>query len=341
MFEHATVILAERAAGRPVALAVVTSIGGSAPRPVGTSLVVTDDGRVLGSVSGGCVESDVVSRAEQALAGGAPGTEVYGYGDPEGFAVGLACGGTVEVVVTTIDDTTDPAVLSALDSGDRAIAIDLTGSDVGRLRVVEAAAGVSRVDDEHGSRLVAGPDDEADFLIYGGVDVAAPLATLARLAGYRVTVVDARPAFAHPDRFPDAHAVVRSQPVRHLRAQPDRPTTVVCVLTHEDRFDVPALAEALGRRAAFVGAMGSRATTAARERRLREAGVRDADLARLHAPIGLDLGGRSASETALAIMAEVVADRHGRAGGPLRFGTGALHPRAPATTGPLATPGRG
>ncbi len=347
MFEHAALVVSEVMSGRAVALAVVTSVGGSAPRPLGTSMVVTSDGSVLGSVSGGCVESAVLARADEVLAGGAPSTEVFGYGDPEAFAIGLACGGTVEVLVTRVDPGVDTAVLdvwraaAAGRGADLALAVAIRGACVGRTTTRSGAAeGVARLDAADGSWLVARPAEPADFLVYGGVDVAAPLVTLARMAGYRVTVVDARPAFARIERFPDAHEVVRAQPVSDLAARADRPSTVVCVLTHEDRFDVPVLVEALRRGGAFVGAMGSRSTTAARRRRLQAAGLTPTDLDRLHAPIGLDLGGRSAHETAIAIMAEVIAARHGHDGRPLRESDGPLHAHVTLSARP-ATPDRG
>lgn len=338
MFEHAATIAAEIKSARPVAVAVVTSVTGSAPRPVGTTMVLTTDGRVAGSVSGGCVESAVLARAEEVLHGATPTTEVFGFGDAEAFAVGLACGGTVEVLVTRVDRTTDDTVIAvwrAVARGDvpeAGIVVDLDGPSVGQWRLdPEAAPGTTWIASDEAARLVARPPEPADFLIYGGVDVADPLARLARAGGYRVTVVDARPAFAGAARFPAAHAVVRRQPVDDLRERPDRPDTVICVLTHEDRFDLPLLREALTRDAAFVGAIGSRATARGREVTLLEAGLSPAEVSRLHAPLGLDLGGRSAFETALSVMAEVVAAAHGRRGGPLRDGTGPLHePTVPA-----------
>lgn len=332
MFEHARIITDEVAGGRAVALAVVVSISGSAPRPVGTSMVVTEAGRVFGSLSGGCVESAVVQVALDVVAGAPTTTEVFGYTDAEALSVGLMCGGAVEVIVLRIDPTTDLEVLDVYRSiadeqiPDAAVAVRVAGSQPGLLtRVEPAPVRPTRVDEESESVLICPAPRTAPFLIYGGVDISGPLATLARMSGYRVTVCDARPVFADPARFPDAHQVVRSQPVTHLREQPDDPTAVICVLTHEDRFDIPLLIEALGRRAAYVGAMGSRSTTIRRRQLLEEQGLDADSLDRLHAPIGLDLGGSSPTETALAIMAEVVAVGNGRSGGQLRFGGGALH----------------
>lgn len=332
MFEHASAIVEHVRAGRVVALAVVTSTSGSAPRPAGTSMLVTPDGHVFGSVSGGCVESAVLVRAEEVIDGSPPTTEVFGYGDPQGYAAGLACGGAVEVLITRIGPDTDDAVLQmwrAVASGrtpDAGLGVLVRGVGIGRWEVdPDAAPGRGFVETPNGSVFVERPEPPADFVIYGGVDVAAPLARLARDAGYRVTVVDARPAFARPERFPESHEVVRSQPQAHLRRLDPRPSTVVCVLTHEDRFDVPLLVTALSMDLAFVGAMGSRSTTATRERVLRDAGVPAGDLARLHAPIGLDLGASTPFETALAVMAEVVAARHDRPGLPLTRTSGPLH----------------
>lgn len=351
MFEHARLIVDEVDAGRPVALAVVISVSGSAPRPVGTSMVVTAAGRVRGSLSGGCVESAVVQVAIDVVAGASATTEVFGYTDAEAFSVGLMCGGAVEVIVLPIDAATPAEVLDLYRSvaedheSEAALAVRVAGTGVGTLtRETPAGVGPTRIDEPDRSRLVCPAPRAAPFLIYGGVDIAGPLATLARLAGHRVTVCDARPVFADPARFPDAHEVVRMQPVTHLRAQPDDPAAVICVLTHEDRFDVPLLIEALGRRAAYVGAMGSRSTSERRRQLLVDHGVAASDLERLHAPIGLDLGGSTPYETALAILAEVVAARNGRSGGRLRQGSGPLHAVAAGAAvirTPPATPGRG
>lgn len=365
VFEHARLIVDEVASGRPVALAVVVSVSGSAPRPVGTSMVVTQAGRVLGSLSGGCVESAVVQVAIEVVAGAPAATEVFGYSDAEALSVGLMCGGAVEVLVLRVDHNTPGDVLalwravaeargaagaagaeiipaaestesSPADPTDRpdsataglgrGLTVRVTGERIGTLSTEShAPVGPARIDDHADSRLICPPPRSAPFLIYGGVDIAGPLATLARMAGYRVTVCDARPVFADPARFPDAHEVVRKHPAAHLREQPDDPTAVICVLTHEDRFDVPLLVEALRRSAAYVGAMGSRSTSARRTQLLAAEGITPAALARLHAPIGLDLGGCDANDTALAILAEVIANRNGRSGGRLRQGSGPLH----------------
>lgn len=355
MFEHAPTIMAEMAIGRPVALAIVTSVTGSAPRPVGTSMLVTGSGLVLGSLSGGCVESAVVQRATEVLHGADPFTELFGYGDADAWSVGLACGGTVEVLICRIDSATARPALDvwrALADGqvpEHGLSVCLSGRDIGRIDAITLEHGTRRVDDAGSSRLEVHPAAPADFLIYGGVDVAEPLARLARLAGFRVSVIDARPAFAQSLRFPAAHQVTRAQPAEDLRSRPDLPTTMICVLTHEDRFDLPVLAEALRRQARFVGAMGSRSTTAARRAMLVDAGVTEEQLTRLHAPIGLDLGGRSSFEIAMSIMAEVVADRRGGTGSPLRETTGPVHADAADAGAPesvtamrsRATPGHG
>lgn len=353
VYEHARVIVEEMSAGRAVALAVVVSISGSAPRPVGTSMVVTRSGQVFGSLSGGCVESAVVQVANEVAAGAPPATEVFGYSDSEALSVGLMCGGAVEVIVLRVDETTPADVLEVWRAAaradrspdpvptDRALALEVAGDRLGALSSVSAIpTGPIRVDDADGSRLVCPVPRRPPFLIYGGVDIAGPLAEIARLTGYRVTVCDARPVFADPARFPAADEVVRAQPAAHLAGQPDDPAAVICVLTHEDRFDIPLLTEALSRRAAYVGAMGSRATCARREHLLLEGGVTPDALARLHAPIGLDLGGSSPQDTALAIIAEVVAVRHGRSGGRLRVGSGPLHAAAGVSRVPPARPDR-
>jgi xanthine dehydrogenase accessory factor len=275
------------ALGEPYALATVVAVTGSAPRELGAALAVDAAGAAAGSVSGGCVEAEVYELCREVLRSGRPVHRRFDSDPDDPFAPSLACGGAIDVAIRRVDPRTDTAVLPALD---------------------------------------AAHDDRARLLIFGAVEFAAALATAGRFLGYRVTVCDARPVFATPQRFPDADEVVVQWPHRYLAAATDLDRrTAVCVLTHDAKFDVPALIEALRSPAGYVGALGSRRTCAERVRRLREAGLDDAELARLRSPIGLDLGAVTPQEVALSICAEIVALTRGGGGLPLRDTFGPLH----------------
>ncbi|MBO1331816.1 XdhC family protein [Streptomyces sp. VRA16 Mangrove soil] len=347
------------------ALATVVHTAGSAPHPVGTSMLVAADGRVVGSVSGGCVEAAVCALAEEVLAGAGPARETYGVSDDDAFAVGLTCGGTIEVTVremtaqaplgrvaAAVAARAPVALVTPLDGDGGVLVVDGAGpaGSLGDPRLDRAAAdaaagllpcgesGVVRV-----GEAAPGPDcaPERDvfvrcfgapprLLVFGAVDFARPLVRIGALLGYRTTVCDARPAFATRERFPEADEVVAHWPHRWLAAHENLvdATTAVCVLTHDARFDVPLLAVALRGRAGYVGAMGSRRTHEDRLARLREAGLDAAALDRLRSPIGLDLGGRGPEETAVSIAAEIVAARRGGSGRPLGELTGPVHAAA-------------
>jgi xanthine dehydrogenase accessory factor len=267
----------------PVARATVVGTSGSAPLPVGSAMLVSSRGEVVGSVSGGCVEAAVHELAMSVLASGEPVRRTFGYADGDALEVGLTCGGQVEVLVE-------------------------------RLTSVPAAPD---------------PGERPRTIIIGAVDFAVALSRLGVFLGDRVTVCDARPVFALPSRFPDAEVVV-DWPHRYLTRESEAgridADTAICVLTHDAKFDVAALRVALGLEAVgFVGAMGSRRTHEDRLSRLRAVGVTERQLARLSSPIGLDLGGRTAEETALSIAAEIVARRRGGSGLPLGLGVGAIH----------------
>ncbi|GII99688.1 xanthine dehydrogenase accessory factor [Sediminihabitans luteus] len=323
MLDVAADLLDQLRCGRSVVVATTVGVTGSAPRPVGTSMVLTsDDGhgsRVVGSLTGGCVEAAVLDVAHDVARTGRPRLERFGFGDDAAFAVGLACGGAVEVLVQRLDPATLPAtVRSALEDAvaerDVRLALDLPS---GRTVLLERAA-------------------PPRCLVVGAIDHAAAVAELAAFLGYRVTVCDARATFATRERFPAAHEVVVAWPDAYLASTPTDERTVLLVLTHDEKFDVPVLAEALGRDLAFVGAMGSRATHARREAALRALGVDDAALARVRGPVGLDLGALTPAETAVSILAEVVAARTGRTGRPLTDVAGPIHGTAVQE---LATPG--
>ncbi len=344
--------------GRPFALATVVRTWGSSPRPPGASMAVAADGRVVGSVSGGCVEAAVHQVALEVLAGGAPRLETYGVSDDDAFAVGLTCGGTLQVLVQRVGPA-ELAVVARLRAAvaarrPAALVTAVAGPAAGRLLLVEGAstagslgggaldaeaAGAARGLLAHGRTavvavggvdvLVEAVPPPAAMLVYGAVDHAGALVRAAVLLGYRVVVCDPRAVFATAERFPEADEVVVAWPHEHLREQTERGAvdvrSAVCVLTHDPRSDVPLLEVALRGPAAYVGAMGSRAVHRDRVAQLRERGVDDAALARLSSPIGLDLGGRTPQETAVAVLAEVVATLHGGTGARLRDVDGPLH----------------
>jgi xanthine dehydrogenase accessory factor len=365
--------------GTPFAMATVIGVHGSAPREPGAAMAVSADGQVAGSVSGGCVEGAVYEAATEALATGEAALHIYGVSDDDAFAVGLTCGGTLTVLVRPFTEQSARAVLldlvEAVGRGEPVAAATLAGGSgpLGALRLVRpdradgtlGAAGLDRAAADHARGLLAQGtaalhhygrhgeqrmDEVAVFieaftpparmLIFGAIDYAAATARMGAFLGYRVTVCDARPAFAVPQRFPAAHEVVRAWPHEYLAGTEVDERTVVCVLTHDPKFDVPLLHAALRTRAGYIGVMGSRRTHDDRTARLRAEGVGDADLARLASPIGLDLGARTPEETAVSIAAEIVRSRWGGTGRPLTELAGAIHrPPAPVATAP--PPGRG
>ncbi|GAA5035993.1 XdhC family protein [Streptomyces siamensis] len=356
--------------GTRFAMATVIRAQGSSPHGVGASMLVSEDGRVVGSVSGGCVEAAVCAAAEGVLAGGPPVGERYGVDDGDAFAVGLTCGGTIDVFVREVGPEIPMARLAASVATGEPVALATmvtagatagTGIVVGR-DWTAGALGDAVLDRAvpHAvrsmlARGVSGPvslgegDVGADglgpgcvpqcelmvqsyadpprLLIFGAAEFARPLARFGALLGHRVTLCDARPAFADPERFPGAHEVVVDRPDRWLAARADQvgPTTAICVLTHDAKFDVPLLELALRGPAGYIGAMGSRRTHEDRLERLREAGLGEAELARLRSPIGLDLGGYGPEETALSVVAEIVALRRGGSGLPLTDCNGPVH----------------
>ncbi|MEU9652119.1 XdhC/CoxI family protein [Streptomyces sp. NPDC048110] len=356
------------AEGREFAVATVVSVGGSAPRGPGAALAVDSDGTAIGSVSGGCVEGAVYELCTDALRSGETVRERFGYSDEDAFAVGLTCGGIVDVLVTPVGvdaptrEVLRAALATAARGGTAALArvvrgpSDLLGRallvrsdgtregglgghpDLDRTAAAEAGAlldagrtgtvGLS----EDGSHcpggltlLVESSVPPPRMIVFGAVDFAAALVRAGKFLGHHVTVCDARPVFATRARFPEADEVVVDWPHRYLRSTPTDGRTMLCVLTHDAKFDVPLLTEALRMPVAFVGAMGSRRTHEDRARRLREAGLTEDELARLRSPIGLDLGARTPEETALSIAAEIVALRRGGTGVPLTGGAAPIH----------------
>jgi xanthine dehydrogenase accessory factor len=354
--------------GEPVGMATVVGTWRSAPRPAGATMLVGSDGTAVGSVSGGCVEGAVYELCQEAIATGNPVLQRYGVSDDDAFAVGLTCGGIIDLFVERVDQSSFPElgdVAKAIESGEPvAVATCIEGSPdrLGQRLVIwpnrrSGTFGSTRLDDavtDDGRGLLAGGrtgilhyghdgerrgDDLAVFvashaprprmLVFGAIDFAAAVARIGGFLGYRVTVCDARPVFATPKRFPDADEVIVDWPHRYLRREVDEgrldERTVVCVLTHDPKFDVPVLEAALREPFAYVGAMGSRRTHDDRLARLREAGVEDEALVRLSSPIGLDLGARTPEETAVSIAAEIIAAQWGGGGSRLTETTGRIH----------------
>ncbi|POX64554.1 XshC-Cox1-family protein [Streptomyces sp. Ru62] len=354
--------------GREFAVATVVAVGGSAPRGPGAALAVDSAGTVIGSVSGGCVEGAVYELCREALRTGRSVVERFGYSDEDAFAVGLTCGGTIEVLVTPVAGDTpvrtvlrpalsaaargEPAALARVARGPagllgRALLVRSDGTsegglggrpeldrvaaaearallDAGRTGTVELSAEGSHCPGGL-TLLVESNVPPPRMIVFGAVDFASALARAGKFLGYHVTVCDARPVFATPDRFPDADEVVVDWPHRYLRSTATDARTVLCVLTHDAKFDVPLLKVALRMPVAFVGAMGSRRTHEDRDRRLRAEGLTERELSRLRSPIGLDLGARTPEETALSITAEIVAARRGGTGVPLTGGKTPIH----------------
>jgi xanthine dehydrogenase accessory factor len=348
--------------GRPLGLATVVGTSNSAPRQPGAAMAVSADGEVVGSVSGGCVEGAVYDLATEVLRTGEPVLHTYGYSDSDAFAVGLTCGGSVTVFVQAVAAADQPQlgeVLTALEAHEPvALATVISGGHLGaRLAVwpdrVAGTLGVAGLDaavtDDARGMLAQGATGQRHYgpagerrrdevtvfvesfqppprlLVFGAIDFAAAVAKVGKFLGYRVTVCDARAVFATAKRFPDADEVVVEWPHRYLARTTVDPRTAICVLTHDPKFDVPLLEVALRTPAGYVGAMGSRRTHDDRLARLREIGLTEAELARLHSPIGLDLGARTPEETAIAIAAEIVAGRWGGSGRPLGETAGAIH----------------
>lgn len=372
MLDLATELTRWLAEGREFAVATVVSVGGSAPRDPGAALAVDRAGTVIGSVSGGCVEGAVYELCQEALESGRSVVERFGYSDEDAFAVGLTCGGVIDVLVVPVGTQAparpvlaaalalaaggEPAALARVARGPgellgRTLLVRPDGThegtlgghaDLDRTAVAEASAlleagrtGTVEIsaDGSHcpgGLTLLVESDvPPPRMIIFGAVDFASALARAGKFLGHQVTVCDARPVFATPARFPDADEVVVDWPHRYLRRTATDARTVLCVLTHDAKFDVPLLKVALGMPLAFVGAMGSRRTHEDRARRLRAEGVSERQLARLRSPIGLDLGARTPEETALSIVAEIVAARRGGSGTPLTGGRAPIHRERP------------
>jgi xanthine dehydrogenase accessory factor len=311
-----------------IALATVVWAEGSSPRPPGSRMGVTASGQMAGSVSGGCVEGDVLRQAQDVLAGEAPRCLRYSAVNEDGWEVGLACGGTIEVFVEpfaaihrqllrALQGEEVVALATRLDggghllawpsgrlSGDRSLAPELMALLAGGLFPSSAAELRRRPEGDVFLEVFTRPPT---ITIVGAVHIAVSLVTMARALGFHVRVVDARRAFATRDRFPDADELIVAWPQHALDAEYLRPQDAVVVLTHDPKFDVPALKEALRSPVGYIGLLGSTTTQEERQAALKEGGFSREDLRRIHGPVGLNLGGRQPSEIALAILAEMVA----------------------------------
>jgi xanthine dehydrogenase accessory factor len=354
--------------GRRVVSAALVDRIGSAPLDPGAQMLIDDRGNIEGSVTGGCVEAALVEEAQRILAGGEAKVVTYGVSDEEALGVGLMCGGTVRVFVhefgddslesleavaaaraadqpvargTLLDGNPAGASISILEDHvvgslgvtellDRSVVRDARGQlDEGVSRIRRYGAGGEVMGSEVAVYIQAFATPPR-MLIFGAIDFSSEMASVASDIGYQVTICDAREPFARSPRFSRNAEVVIDWPDRYLQGQELGPRDVVLVFTHDPKFDEPALKAALATDAGYVGALGSRRTQERRAERLREAGLDEQSIARIHAPCGLDVGARTPSETAISILAEVIAVRTGRTGESLRDTSGPIHPHAAA-----------
>jgi xanthine dehydrogenase accessory factor len=317
-------------AGDRVALATVVDTRRSAPRPLGSRLALSSSGEMVGSVSGGCVESDVALRAEEVLAGGPPLLLRYGISDDDAFDVGLPCGGEIEVFVQAADVEELDRVEAALRTGERlSVTTTVAGGAAGQKTYAKGEAHSTAVRaDEH--TFVEHYAPAPVMMVFGAVDTAQALCRMAKLVGFQTVVSDARGKFATRERLPDADELVVGWPAMAYDLHPPGEATYVVVLTHDARFDEPALGPALRSAAPYIGALGSRRAQDSRRRRLLNAGYSEDEIARIRGPLGLDIGAVTPPETAVSILAEVLAVRANREGGALSQKAGRIHPESVA-----------
>jgi xanthine dehydrogenase accessory factor len=336
-----------RGRGEQVAIATVVATRRSAPRPIGSKLGVSAGGELAGSVSGGCVENEVFGVAREVLAGGPSRLLTYGISDDMALEVGLPCGGEIDVFVDAPDEAVLQRLLEASERAERAVHFTVVdGPETGAELLVLAGgetvgAGPAELAGHAGAIIrgkrsqllelegrtvfadVVGPPPR--LLVFGAVDTAEALCKASSMIGWHAVVADARAKFATAERIPSAGELIVGWPEDVLeRVRPDHDTAIV-VLTHEEKFDVPALVGSLATEAFYVGALGSRRAQERRRERLLEAGVDEAELERVWGPSGLDVGAQSPEETALSILAEILAVRAGRGGGHLKEAGGRIH----------------
>ena len=309
-------------AGDPVAVATVISTWGSAPRPAGSRMAISQSGKIAGSISGGCLEGEVFEQAQAILQGKPASLFHYGVSDDLAWTVGLSCGGEIDVLIEPLApahreliralEAERPVVLKT-DVGEKPGARQLlTPVDPDVPNLLDRENPVR----QDGVFLEPFPRPP-ELYIFGGSHVAIPLTRLASAIGFRVTVVDARSKFADRDRFPQARRVIHAWPDEVLKDLPMDGSTYIVILTHDPKFDDPTITAALRGHPRYIGAIGSKKTHRDRVARLTAAGVSPDEIGRVHAPIGLDLGAQTAEETALAILSQMVAVRHGKQGGPM------------------------
>ncbi|MEU4245678.1 XdhC/CoxI family protein [Actinoplanes sp. NPDC026619] len=340
-------LAAWRADGVRFAVATVVRTWNSAPRQPGAAMAVNEHGEVLGSVSGGCVEGAVYAAAEETIKSKKAQQLTYGVSDGDAFEVGLTCGGTIELLIqpeVALIDLDD--VLAAIRDGRPVATASIAGNQLviwpDRTAGTLGDQGLDHAAEQQAAGMLAAGttgtvrlghhgeqrQEETEvfvqtflapprMIVFGAIDFAGAVARIGGFLGYHVTVCDARPVFATRKRFPSADDLIVRWPHQYLESTTVDERTVLCVLTHDPKFDIPLLEVALRTPARYIGVMGSRRTHTDRMRRLREAGVSELQLSRLSAPIGLDLGARTPEETAVAIAAEIIARAWGGSGLPL------------------------
>ena len=303
-------------AGEEIALATVVETWGSSPRPLGSKMVVTRSGKMAGSVSNGCIEGAVFDEAQNVLKSREPRVAAFGVADEVAFEVGLACGGHIEVYVEPLGPAHEQLIAMLQRNEQATLRTNLV---TGEAEVVEGWTPLgSELAHRDGDLFVEPFRRPAHLIIVGAIHIAIPLHRIAKLMGYRVTVVDARAKFATKERFPEADELIVAWPDEAMAKLVIDNSSYVVILTHDPKFDLPALRSVLAKEPGYIGAIGSRKTNQNRFDALRAEGFTEEQLSRVHGPIGLDLGSRGAEETALGILAEITAVRFGGSGSAMR-----------------------
>jgi xanthine dehydrogenase accessory factor len=303
--------------GEEVAIATVVETWGSSPRPLGSKMLVTRSGKMAGSVSNGCIEGAVFDEAQKVLKSGEPKLAAFGVADDVAFDVGLACGGHIEVFIQPLAPAHEELIAMLNRNEAATLRTNLLTGQTDAARGLPSGTELAR---REGDLFVEPVRRPAHLVIIGAIHIAIPLHRLAKLMGYRVTVIDARAKFATKERFPDADELIVAWPDEAMAKIAIDPSTYIVILTHDPKFDLPALRSVLRKEAGYIGAIGSRKTNEKRFAALRKEGFSEDDIAEVHGPIGLDLGSRGAEETALGILAEITAVRFGGSGVSKRAG---------------------
>src|SRR3982074_857433 len=301
--------------GEDIALATVVETWGSSPRPLGSKMVVTRSGKMAGSVSNGCIEGAVFEEAQKVLKSREPKVAAFGVADEVAFEVGLACGGHIEVFIQPLGPVHQQLMAKLMRNEPATLLTNLVS---GEAEIMGASPPGTELPRREGYVFTEPFRRPAHLVIIGAIHIAIPLHRLAKLMGYRVTVVDARAKFATKERFPEADELIVAWPDEAMANLAIDNSSYVVILTHAPKFDLPALRSVLTKEAGYIGAIGSRKTNQNRFDALRSEGFTEDQLARVHGPIGLDLGSRGAEETALGILAEITAARFGGTGSSMR-----------------------